>query len=201
MINNYLLGTICSTLFLGVLFLIEYITRKNNYSREITRRLAHVLSGLFAIITGFILEPRVFTTFVVIFLVIITLSYRGKFFSSIHNVKRKTYGEILLPMGILLAFIVSDGATPLYLASVLILALSDPLAGIIGSMMQRKSKYGSLTFFISALIILAIVFDGNQILVLISIAIVITGVERISSLGTDNLTIPLVSALLLRFLF
>ena len=108
--NNFLIGTINSILFLLLLVLIEYITRRKNLNKEFTRKIAHVISGLFGVVMAFVLDKWVFIAFALIFFVIISISYGIKFFSSIHNVKRKTYGEILLPLGILAAYIFSNGA-------------------------------------------------------------------------------------------
>ena len=198
--NSYLLGTISSILFLGFLLLIEYITRKNDYPKEFTRRITHVSSGLFAGVMGIVLEPMVFIIFLVLFLTIIILSYRVKFFSSIHNVKRETYGELFFPLGILIAYIISSGSTNNYFASVMILSISDPLAGAVGDISKRKPSYGSITFFASTLFILLVIFKFEHFVIIIIIASIVTIVERTSSYGTDNLTIPLASVLLLKFL-
>lgn len=198
--NNFLVGAIYSFLFLLLLMLIEYVTRWKNLNKELTRKIAHILSGLFGIAMALVLNKWIFITFATFFFVIITISYGIKFFSSIHNVKRKTFGELLLPLGILVAYIFSDGATSNFVASVLILSLSDPLAGAVGSITKRKFIFGSTSFLVSSLIILLIVFAGVPYPLLILIAASITLVEWFSPLGTDNLTIPLVGGLLLRYL-
>src|SRR3990172_163418 len=118
---NFLEGAVYSLGFLCLLFAIEYLTRLKKYPKEITRRIAHMLSGLFGAIMGIILEPWVFITFVLFFLLIISVSYVRKFFISIHGVKRRTFGEIFLPMGILTAYLIAGPAIT-YLVAVLILA-------------------------------------------------------------------------------
>ena len=105
-----------------------------------------------------------------------------------------------MPLGILIAYAIANGSTSSYLASVMILAISDPLAGIVGDITKRKHSYGSVVFFLSAFSVLLIIFKFEEFFLLIVIALVITIVERFSSYGTDNLTIPLASALLLRLL-
>lgn len=199
--NNYLIGLVYSTLFFFVLLILEYVTRRNNFNQELIRRIAHISSGLFGAIMGLILERHVFIVFVLVFLVIISISYVLKFFSSIHNVKRKTYGEIFLPLGILIAYLIADSSVTNYLASVLILAISDPLAGITIDKSNKKLAYGSLVFFVATLSILLVVFKFDQFVLMLAVALLVTFVEKVSSYGTDNLTIPLVSSLLLRLLF
>lgn len=199
--NNFLIGLLSSLLFFCVLLTIEFITRKNNYTKELTRRLAHLLSGLFGILMGFVLDSWVFITFAIVFLGIISISYSIKFLTSIHGVKRKTYGELLLPLGILSAYLIS-GATTNFLVAVLILSVSDTLAGIIGDLkLFDKGRWtGSAFFFLSAFLILVFFSKGQQFTVLLGIALIVTIVERFSAYGTDNLSIPLSASLLLKVL-
>ncbi|KKQ77375.1 MAG: hypothetical protein UT00_C0013G0006 [Parcubacteria group bacterium GW2011_GWA1_38_7] len=197
--SNFFVGLFSSLLFFCVLLIIEFITRKNNCPKELTRRLAHLLSGLFGILMGFVLDSWVFITFAIAFLGIISISYSIKFLTSIHGVKRKTYGELLLPLGVLSAYLIS-GATTSFVVAVLILSVSDSLAGIIGDLkLFDKGRWtGSAFFLISALLILVFFFYGQQVLLLLAIAFAVTIVERFSKYGTDNLTIPLSTSLLLK---
>lgn len=199
--SNFFVGLFSSLLFFCVLLIIEFITRKNNYPKELTRRLAHLLSGLFGILMGFVLDSWVFITFAVVFFGIISTSYSIKFLTSIHGVKRKTYGEILLPLGILSAFLIS-GPTDSFLVAVLILSVSDPLAGIISDLkLFDKGRWtGSAFFFLSAFLILVFFYKGQQLVMLLALAFVVTIVERFSTYGTDNLSIPLSASLLLKVL-
>lgn len=199
--NNFLIGFISSLLFFCLLLIIELITRKNNYPKELTRRLAHLLSGLFGILMSFVLDSWVFITFAIVFLGIISISYSIKFLTSIHGVKRKTYGELLLPLGILSAYLIS-GVTTSYIVAVLILSISDPVAGLVGSskFFDGNKKIGSIAFFVSALVIIIAFYKFQQLPLLLAITLVITIVEKISNYGTDNFTIPLTTSLLLRTL-
>ena len=125
-----------------------------------------------------------------------------KFFSSIHDVKRKTYGEIFLPIGILIAYLISNGPNINYLSSILILTISDPLSGILSDLKpsDRNSILSFLVFFLSTLTILLVIYGQGKFIYIILLAIIITVTERVSLLGTDNLSIPLVSNVLLKLL-
>lgn len=194
-------GLTYSIIFLFSLLFIEWLTRKNNLNKELTRRITHVLSGFFGALMGLILSPTVFITLTLAFFLIISISYFYKFFSSIHGVKRKTYGEIFLPLGILITYLLTPGSPKNFLASILILAISDPLAGLIGDFSKNNILYRSITFFVSTIIILLIIFQSEQVIFLITTAFVLTIVEKLSSLGTDNITIPVTSILLLKLHF
>lgn len=200
--TSFLTGLISSIFFLSVLLIIEYVTRRNNYKKELTRRLAHFLSGLFGIVMGLTLDSWVFITFTLVFLVIISTSYVVKLLTSIHDVRRKTFGEILLPLGILTSYLIS-GPTTTFTVAVLILSISDPLAGIIGELklFNKKRLAGSAFFFLSAFFILVLFFKAQQLMSLLAIALVVTIVEKYSTYGTDNLSIPLSVSLLLKVLF
>ena len=196
---NFLEGAVYSLGFLSLLFAIEYLTRLKKYPKEITRRIAHMLSGIFGAIMGITLEPWVFITFVLFFLLIISVSYVRKFFSSIHGVKRRTYGEIFLPLGILAAFLISNGETTTYLVSVLILSIADPLAGFLSDLQfDKKRILGSSSFFLCSLLILFLFLRSQPFSLLILQALLVTLVERISKYGTDNLSIPISTSLLLK---
>ena len=199
--HSFLAGLLASVSFLGVLLIIEYVTRKNNYKKELTRRLAHFLSGLFGIATGLTLDSWVFITFAIVFLGIISASYAIKFLTSIHGVKRKTYGEIFLPLGILSAYLIS-GPTTNFVVAVLILAISDSLAGLVGDLkLFNKGRWtGSVFFFLSTFLILVFFFKEQQLIVLLGLALIVTIVERFSTYGTDNLSIPISASLLLKVL-
>jgi len=72
------------------------------------------------------------------------------FFSSIHGVKRKTYGEIFLPIGIIIAYLISNGPNVNYLSSILILTISDPLSGVLVDLKPsyKNSIFSFIVFFI-----------------------------------------------------
>lgn len=199
---NFFVGLVYSLLFLSVLFFIEIITRKRDYPRELTRKLAHMLSGLFAVFMGFILTPWVFITFAIIFFLIIGVSYLINFFTSIHGVRRKTYGELLLPLGILTTYLISGGATLSYFAAVMVLTISDPVAGIIGNLKStpKLPMVDMISFFISTFVILLIFFQAQPIILLFVFAIMLAVIEKISPYGLDNFSIPVVGSLLLKFL-
>ncbi len=197
--SNFIIGSIYSFLFFTLFIGLELASRKIHYSGEITRKLAHVFSGVFGIFMAAVLNYWVFLFFCIIFLVVISISYLTKLFTSIHNVQRRTLGEIFLPIGIIIAYILSGGNGNVFVTSVLILTISDPLAGLVVSEPKFKKFVhgGSVIFFISALLILFI-FIKLPILYLVIIALVTTFVERISKYGTDNITIPLAASLTLK---
>jgi len=88
------------------------------------------------------------------------------------------------------------------IASILILTVSDTLAALIGKKYGRnkigfKSVEGSITFFIATCVIIRLVVKPEDIFILLFISGLVTFVEAAPIYINDNLSIPLISGLLL----
>lgn len=183
--------------YLLVMVSIEYVFRNTSVSSETTRRIHHTLAGFFGLTMAFILSHDVFLICTVLFFVLMLISFTKKYMASIHAVTRKTYGELLFPIGVGAAYIVAGGATREFIASILVLSCSDSLAGW-GSMTSLR-YYGSLLFFLTTSIILLALYNYTLVVIVLT-AFLITALERFSPMGSDNLTIPVGSVLFLIFL-
>ncbi len=198
------MGNSIQTIFIVVggvsLFLIalEVVAKRYRISPIITRRLAHVFAGSLAIVLYDAVPYATYVFSVLGFILLMVLSSVYTWFSSIHNVRRHTYGEIFLPLGILLTYIIASGDQEIFTASILILTLADPLCGIVSDLrsLQRSSKLGSLIFAVTTVFILAVVGDLTILEILI-ISAAATLTESLSGYGSDNLSVPLVVAVLL----
>ena len=131
----------------------------------------------------------------------------------IHGVTRTSRGDLCFPAGLLAAFIISEGDPVTYTPPVLILALADPAAALIGMRRGRhyyqfgageKSVEGSLAFFAVAFLATASVLsflgrsaDAEVLAISGALALVLTLVEAVSNGGSDNVTIPVAGTLLL----
>ena len=184
-------------MFLSLIFLIELIVRKGLLQTAVSRRLAHIASGFFSIIMFSRVRPSVYLTFTVLLILVIAFSYTKHILKSVHNVDRKTHGEIYLPVGIAITYLISNGHSNIFVPAILILTLSDVVSGIISDWRDkgRASGWGSVGFFITTLLILS--RYGLSPLSTVSIAFILTTLERISPYGSDNLTIPIAASLLL----
>ncbi len=123
----------------------------------------------------------------------------------------KSWGIALFPLsfGLLLAW--GHINTSTIVVSMLILAISDALAGLVGMRFARsywvpfkeqKSVLGSLAFFLSALMILGVFYQPDNRgywLFYVMIAILATGAEMFSWRGSDNFWIPVIVALSIHF--
>ncbi len=205
--------------FFCIIYLSEYLHSHFNISSEYTRKFAHSLATLSSLIFLVAIKSHwfIFILGLFFFLLLLTAN-RLKLFGSIHAVKRKTGGSYLLPIAIYTVFYISRSAGNdlLFILPILLLGISDPLAGLAGYSYRHRIKsitifkqkldktiLGSGVFFLSTLIISIItlyLWDyGFPKFVLFSLVIsaVMTLTELLSPYGTDNLTVPLMTALLL----
>lgn len=190
-----------------ILILAEYLSRYRGVHSELTRKLVHVLVGVFVAFWPFFLSWRQIQLLSLAFLLVVIISVKLNIFGSIHAVKRNFMGEILFAMIIgILAFISTDEW--IFMAAMLHLSLADGLAAVMGLAFGDNNKYkvlgetrslaGSLTFFFcSVLIMLFYTIAGDQSysgLTLVWLPVMATIAENFAIKGTDNLIIPLLVA-------
>lgn len=183
--------------FASLLVILELVVRKWRLSSDVSRRLAHIASGLFSLLMWSKFNPTVFYICGSALLLLISVSYIKRILTSVHNVARKTYGEQALPIGILLTYALAANRPAVFVPAILIMTLADSCAGIVGDLRQkqRPSRIGSLVFF--GITVSILTMWGYTPLTTIAIAFVISAVERISPFGTDNATVPIATSVLL----
>ena len=188
---------------------LEHFKRRANLESLQTRRLAHIISGLGAVGLFFLLETSEYVIVLSFFTLFFAFSLRHRIFSSIHLQERKTLGEVVYPMGLLVALEVAAGDPLIFVGSTLVMSLADPLASYVGGRTKQvgKTNNGSLAFFLCALIVLGLnylVFREVAATLVFAKLFVIAGgatlVERVSPYGLDNLTVPAFLAVTLSLL-
>ena len=171
----------------------ELATRRWRISPELTRQYIHLLSGVAAVFFAIVLAREELIGLSVLFLAGLLFSKRLLLLQSIHRVRRATWGEIFFPAGVGLAAVLYLPHSPqLYSLAVLIMALSDSLANLIGTRFARrrllfgKSLVGSTAFFVCTLALSLFFLRPAPAVLLATLA---TVVEALSPYGSDNLTI------------
>lgn len=183
-------------LFYAFYIFLEVFQRRFKIAGEYTRKIAHVITGLGAILAYQFLTQREFIFVTFIFLLIFVVSYKKRFFNSIHSVGRKTYGEITYPLGILLIAVFTYNTPKNFIYGILLLAIPDVIAYLAGkgkNVGNKKTYRGSFAYFISAFLIL---ITGFSPLYAVLMALLLAVVEFISPYGSDNLSVPLAYVLL-----
>ncbi len=219
MISQVLITILFMTGFGGIIFMSEFAHKHFEINPEYTRKMAHMLSCLSSLMLIFTITSHWYILFLgALFFLTLFIGKRQGFFNSIDSVSRKTMGSYILPVAIYLVFYLSNASHSLlvFVLPVLILGLSDPLAGLSGVYYKSRTRniillsydfektvLGSLVFFSSALVISAMTlysfnFELHEIVEFsFSIAVLTTLVELVSPYGLDNLSVPLFAAVLL----
>ena len=219
MISQVLITVLFMTGFGGIIFLSEYLNKHFDINPEYTRKMAHMLSCLSSLMLIFTITSHWYILFLgsIFFFTLFTGKCLG-FFNSIDSVSRKSSGSYILPVAIYLVFYLSNShhSILIFILPVLILGLSDPLAGLAGVYYKSRTRnitvlnydfektvLGSFVFFITALLISSVTlyFFDFELQRIFFLSMVIAGtttlVELVSPYGFDNLSVPVFTAVLL----
>lgn len=212
-----------NTIWLGLAFLSLFGVTELSYHLfkmhvEITRKVAHVATGLLALLFPILINDLCCVFILcLVFFVLLLLSRKLKYLSSVNAVDRDSLGSIAYPVSVFVCYLVYhaiDKGAIYFNLPILVLAISDPLAALAGKQWPigkynisfgEKTMVGSLIFFSSACLISfgmvgdLLTFNSALVLSLI-IGVVSTIVEGVSGRGIDNLTIPF-SVLLVLYIY
>ena len=203
---NLLFFILISCTLIGV---VELVKRKSSLPTNVTRRITHIGAALIAAISPLFLNQLTIVIACLLFAGVIFVGRKTTFFSSIHDVERKSLGDVFLPLGeAISAAVFLPHNIAAFQFGVLVMGISDALAGLIGERYGKhkirlfggtKSAEGSVVFFICTMILMlffAPVFSYQLIL----IAAVLTVTEVLTIYGLDNLILPILGAFLIQFL-
>ena len=201
--NFIIFLSIFTIIFFGIDLLQKIINEKSKWSRKAT----HILSGLVvAFFPEFLSSNEIYSLSIFFFFFLLLSKWKN--ILSLHNVKRKTYGELIYPISIILLnyfFLPNDAYA--FKIGILVLAFSDGLAGWIGEKIDYKPIYvfkhkksigGSIIFLISTFLIYIAFFGAaTEILIpILAVSLILTILEFFVILGFDNLIIPVAAGFL-----
>lgn len=135
---------------------------------------------------------------------------------TIQSVQRKTLGDVLFALAVL-ACAVAQPDWWIFAAAILQVALADGFAAVAGVTFgawhgyrytifgYKKTIVGTLTFMTVSFIVLAVllsashslVASGYLLLLMVCLAIILTGIENLGVYGLDNILLPVVTVALL----
>lgn len=196
-----LIGFAVATVALLAAFaLLEFVVRRRGANTELTRRAAHVAACLFALAVHPLMPVWLFVTLALGFSGLMLLSRRFQVFTSIHRVRRRSLGDVYLPLGLAIGAAIAGERADIFIAAALVLGIGDVAAGLTGDLLRSPSKtwWGTVVFGVVSIVV--VVSCGFGIVPALAVAVVASATERFSPRGTDNLTIPLVAAGLLLLL-
>lgn len=187
-----------------LVLIITLLNARKKIDNETSRKLVHIFHGL--VVASWIYTANY--TFIIsaelLFLATVLIARKFNILTSLRDVKRRSWGDIFFPIGII-SISLFEPQAEVFLIAILHLALADALAALVGSRLnqgrylvfgQRKTLGGTLTFFIVSLMITSLIgqyFNADYTFVyIIAVGVLTSAIENISPFGSDNLTIPLI---------
>ena len=203
----HLIGPIAIALWLGIVVLIAVLTRQRwPDQQELSRKIIHIGTGAVVPLAWFFAIPAwIAVPFAVLVTLATAINHRWRIVPAVEDVDRNSYGTIAYGVAITtLLWLFWPGRADAVSAGVLVMALGDGLAGLIGRNVdspkwvlfgQTKSSVGTITMaVVSGLVLIGLAqLSGADLSLPAALGIVAmaTGLEQLSWGGLDNLSVPL----------
>ena len=129
--------------FAGIVLFISVAEKMRSYlnwSPEVTRKLVHVLTGILIFFTPyFFISNKTLIWMALIFIVVNFLGVRTGKLQGMHSTERRSYGTVFYPITFLfLVMTCWEVHKTVMMLSMLILAVSDAAAAIVGENLRRN---------------------------------------------------------------
>lgn len=206
-----LLSLIIASVPVGVILLSsEWLWRARIAKGERARKFIHILAGMWMAFWPYYLPYSYILLLGVAALALLLYSRVTNLFHAIYAVRRHTYGELFFALGIIVCAYLAR-ADWVFATSILLLALADGGAAVVGKMWGRGNQYkvfgsslltksiaGTAAYCILAFgsISIGVLLGGTQaqdvpLLALVALPFGLAIVENASPYGVDNLLTPL----------
>ena len=175
--------------------------------RELSRKIVHIGAGFTVPLAWWLEIPRQFALPAAALTTLFALvNHRSQLLPAVEDVDRRSAGTIAY--GVSITLLIALGwpqQAQLISAAVLVMALGDGIAGLVGANLpsqrwrlfgQTKSLLGTAAMAMVSLLVLASLLRGVPWPSLLAIAGAATALEQLSWGGLDNLSVPLGVALL-----
>jgi dolichol kinase len=199
----------------AVLLVDEFLWRRKIIHGELKRKLVHITVTAFVAFWPWLMSWKAIQLIGIAMVVVLLINRKVKVLHYLGGIRQQTYGDVFLALSITTAALITDQKV-FFAIAMLHIALADGLAAIIGTKFGGKWKYkifgqiktlvGSMTFWVVSILILGsgllvahdLISFNNYALLLIFLPPILTAVENLAVLGTDNLAIPIVTILALQ---
>ncbi|MCA9324108.1 hypothetical protein KC992_03320 [Candidatus Saccharibacteria bacterium] len=200
-----------------ILISSEILWRKKIIRGERARKFIHILAGVWMAFWPFYLPFDGIFVLSSMALVLALYSRVTRLFHAIYSVKRKTYGDLLYLVALMVCAYL--GVEPwIFTVSILLLAVADGGAAVTGRFWGAKSEYhtfgvkalrksilGTATFFVLAVLCVGLgsllggwsTLKDYLLIGFLILPLTATVLENIIPFGFDNVAIPLLATLLL----
>lgn len=218
MTQDWIYTGILTASFLVLFGIAELLFHFLKVKAELTRKLVHVGTGALTLLFPVLLNNHWLVLLLCIsFAVILICSLRWKLLPSINAIDRVSIGSLAYPVSVYCCYLLFDSKNQDFVwfyAPILILAICDPIAALMGKRFpigrytigsDTKTLMGSGMFLLSAVIVYCalVVFlspgmtVGQWFWSALLVSVFSCVAEAFSGKGTDNLTIPAAVALAL----
>ena len=206
------IALICIYIF-SIFLLSSIIQKYSPNNNELKRKIVHIGIGPLVPFAKFLeIDQNSALFFTGIISLLVLTNYSFKIFPTIEDVERKSYGTFFYCLSLFVLISLFWDKDPYSLiAGFFVMTLGDGLAGLVGKtfnskswffLKQKKSLIGTLTMFVTSLIIvssLGYTQQNNLNLNYFTIAFIATLLEQISFAGIDNFIVPITSAICFNF--
>jgi len=208
-----------SLLLFSAMGILSRINGSHIIARELKRKALHICVGLTALSFPLFLNE----TWMIIAAVGLVVAWlmavrqvpalRQHFGSVLHGVKRESLGELYFALSIGGLLLLTQDEPILFVIPILILALADAFAAIVGKVIpigplsgpaRGKTASGCAAFFVVAFVVsfgslvgIADLQISNALAIAAGLAIVTCVTEAVSRRGIDNLFVPAAAYLIL----
>jgi phytol kinase len=201
-------GILITILIFAVILLVEEWAYKKKVLRdEYQRKFVHMTYGTFMAFWPWLMTWHQIQLFAAVGVAAALIYKRAKVFSGLDNIRSNGYGHFTHPLSVLIAATMTSNDV-FFCISILIMAIADGMAAIIGQRYGKRWQYkvlghtktviGSMAFWLVSLFILGIglLFANDQfnfenyVGLLIFAPPLLTAIENLGILGLDNLFIP-----------
>ena len=196
-------------IYLFVIFFISIIYKRfNPNNKEALRKIIHIGIGPLIPIAKFLdidQTSALYFTALISFLTFI--NYQSKLFPTIEDVDRKSFGTLFYCLSLfILIYLYWEKDPTSLIAGFFIMTFGDGFAGLIGKnfqskswffLNQKKSFFGTITMFITSLIVvfgLSYFQKYSLNINIFTIAFISTFLEQFSIFGIDNFIVPISAA-------
>lgn len=209
-----IIGLIVTILYILITMTIAKIFEKKG--KEISRKFIHIMLGNWWILAMIFFDNVIYASIEpILFIILNYISYKKDIIKVMErdDKEEKTLGTVYYAISLFIIVIITYGILnnpKLGIVPIFIMAYGDGLAAVMGKLIKskeykignsKKTIAGSLTMFIVSTIIIAVylICTNTQLWIIKSIimGIILTVIEAISIKGTDNLTIPICTLLML----
>lgn len=213
-------------LFGGIGLLIalsELLRRHLQWPGEFTRKFVHILVGIMMFFIPILLQSSLpMVLIAAVFTIVNWVTVRQKLLPAM-NGARDSYGTAYYPLAFLILVLFAwPGNIIIIIIAMLVLALADAAAAIVGESLSSPHKFsltgdaksleGSLAMWVVSFLVIAVLlywppyqtFPGLSLTSALGYAVlaatIATAAETLSRKGSDNLIVPLSVALVIYFL-